>query len=437
MNIENVKIEVKNIQNLFLTKNYNLIIEVSKKAIRKYPKYSIFYNLLGLALNNLGKFSEAISVLLEGYKVNQKDLAIINNLANAYKNIYEYKNAENFYKQAIKLDQNYFNAYINYGNLKRELNLFKEANEQYLKALNINENDPMVNYALAMSYQSLGDFKKCEYYAKETLRLQPKFTKADLLISRSKKYKNEDTHLNEMINKLKNSNLDDQQKMELYFSIGKAFEDLNEISKSVEYLRKGNKIKNDFVKYNLKDEEAKFKNIKEIYLKIDKKKISTNFNKNLKKIIFILGMPRSGTTLVEQIISAHPDVYGSGELPYLSKIIQNEFIEVKKINAEKITSTIYDENEIKKISKRYLSYLEEYKINETYITDKAPLNFYWIGYIKIFFPNSKIIHCSRNAKDNCLSLYKNFFEGKLDFCYSDHKLNSFFKLYKDIINFWN
>ena len=80
--------------------------------------------------------------------------------------------------------------------------------------------------------------------------------------------------------------------------------------------------------------------------------------------------------------------------------------------------------------------MEEYKINETYITDKAPLNFYWIGYIKIFFPNSKIIHCSRNAKDNCLSLYKNFFEGKLDFCYSEHNLNSFFKLYKDLMNFW-
>ena len=159
MNIENVKIEVKNIQNLFLTKNYNLIIEVSKKAIRKYPKYSIFYNLLGLALNNLGKFSEAISVLLEGYKVNQKDLAIINNLANAYKNIYEYKNAENFYKQAIKLDQNYFNAYINYGNLKENLIYLKEANEQYLKALNINENDPMVNYALAMAINLLAILK--------------------------------------------------------------------------------------------------------------------------------------------------------------------------------------------------------------------------------------------------------------------------------------
>ena len=71
MNIENVKIEVKNIQNLFLTKNYNLLLKF-QKAIRKYPKYSIFYNLLGLALNNLGKFSEAISVLLKDIKSTRK-----------------------------------------------------------------------------------------------------------------------------------------------------------------------------------------------------------------------------------------------------------------------------------------------------------------------------------------------------------------------------
>tara|TARA_B100000029_G_scaffold513835_1_gene614596 strand:- start:3407 stop:4966 length:1560 start_codon:yes stop_codon:yes gene_type:complete len=436
MNKEKIKNEVKNIQNLFLSKNYKLIIQTSKKAIEKYPKISIFYNLLGLALNNLGEYTKAITILLEGYKINSKDTAILNNLGNAYKYNYDYENAEKFYQKAIELNQNYFHAYLNYGNLKREINLFKEANDLYNKALKINQNDPIINYALAMSYQSLGNFKKSNYYAEETLKLEPKFTKADLLLSRSKQYKKNDNHLNKMIDKLKNLELNEIQKAELNFAISKAFEDLKNINESVNYLKKGNKIKNDLVKYNLNEEKKIYESIKKIYLKINMNQLSKNYDKNEKKIIFILGMPRSGTTLVEQIISAHPEVYGSGELPYIKKIIRDKFIDNNELSEEKLKTYLYNKDKIQEISKKYFSYLKEYKIKENYITDKAPLNFYWLGYIKLFFPNSKIIHCSREAKDNCLSLYKNFFEGKLDFCYSEHNLSSFYNLYKDIMQFW-
>ena len=436
MNKEKIKNEVKNIQNLFLSKNYKLIIQASKKAIKQYPNISIFYNLLGLALNNLGEYTKAITILLEGYKINSKDIAILNNLGNAYKYNYEYENAEKFYQKAIKLNQNYFHAYLNYGNLKREINLFNEANDLYNKALKINKNDPIINYALAMSYQSLGDFQKSNFYAEETLKLEPKFTKADLLISRSKEYKKNDNHLNKMIDKLKNLELNEVQKTELNFAISKAFEDLDNINESINYLKRANKFKNDLVEYNLNEEKKIFNSIKKIYLKINIDKLPKTLIKNEKKIIFILGMPRSGTTLVEQIVSAHPEVYGSGELPYIKKIIKGEFVDNNEISEEKLKAYLYNEDKIIEIPKKYFSYLEKYKIKESYITDKAPLNFYWLGYIKIFFPNSKIIHCSRNAKDNCLSLYKNFFEGNLDFCYSEYNLISFYNLYKDIMEFW-
>ncbi len=77
-----------------------------------------------------------------------------------------------------------------------------------------------------------------------------------------------------------------------------------------------------------------------------------------------------------------------------------------------------------------------YKISENYITDKAPLNFMWIGFIKILFPNSKIIHCKRNPHDNCVSLYKNVFEGGINFCYTQTELAKYYKLYLDLMKFW-
>jgi hypothetical protein len=84
----------------------------------------------------------------------------------------------------------------------------------------------------------------------------------------------------------------------------------------------------------------------------------------------------------------------------------------------------------------YYNYLKRFNSSEPFITDKAPLNFRWIGFIKILFPNSKIIHCSRNPKDNCLSIFKNFFEGGLDFGYNQKELGTYYNLYLDLMNFW-
>ena len=147
-------------------------------------------------------------------------------------------------------------------------------------------------------------------------------------------------------------------------------------------------------------------------------------------------MPRSGTTLVEQIISSHSQVCGNGELPYLSKIINDNFTDNKILSSKKINDTLNDNDLFSQISKKYYSHINNYEISSKFITDKAPLNFIWIGFIKIFFSNAKIVHCKRNEKDNCVSLYKNVFDGSLNFCYNQEELGNYYNLYSKLINFW-
>ncbi len=430
MNINQIQILVKEIQNLFFRRDYKTIISTTKEAIKKYPKTAIFYNLLGLAFSNIGKLEEARIVLEKGYQINSTDLAIINNLANVYKNSHETTRAEELYKKSIKIDKNYLNAYVNYGNLKRDLNRFSESINLYETALKLNKNIPSVNYSIAMSYQSLGDFEKSDFFAKKALEIEPKFTKADLLISRSKKYHKDDEHLKAMLEKKENTDLNNNLKADLFFAISKAYEDQEDISSSIKYLKKGNEIKRSLVNFNIELENKKFEEIKKIFNKIKEKKVDNKII-NHKKIIFILGMPRSGTTLVEQIISSHSQVYSSGELPFLSLIMNKIFHEEKDI-----AGVLNNEKNLNKLSEQYFSFLKNYEISEQYITDKAPLNFMWIGFIKYIFPESKIIHCVRNSKDNCISLYKNIFEGSLNFSYSENELGRYYNLYKDLINFW-
>ena len=432
---EQVKPLLQKLLHLFTASDYNSVIYQCKKHIKTYPEYVILYNLLGSSYMNIGKFSLAKNVFSSAKKMDPSNISILNNLANAEKRLFNFDGAEELFKRIIEKSPKYINAYVNYGNLKRDLNKYEDSNGLYKKALEIDEKHPIVLYSLAMNFQSMGNFKLSIEYAYKVLKIDPNFTKADLLISKSQKYKNTDPHLIEMEAKLKNLSLNIEQKYNLYFAISKAYEDLNDIGNCYKNLKIANSLKKDASNFNIKDEIKIFKNIKDNFSKIQNTNMLSNYS-HKQKIIFILGMPRSGTTLIEQIVSSHSKVYGSGELPYLSKIINDEFTENSELSINKILKINEDMPKNNIIADKYFSYLKNYQIDNEFITDKAPLNFKWIGFIKTYFPSSKIIYTSRLAKDNCLSLYKNLFEGNLNFTYDEKDLGTYYNLHSDLMEFW-
>ncbi|HIC72160.1 MAG TPA: sulfotransferase, partial [Alphaproteobacteria bacterium] len=241
-----------------------------------------------------------------------------------------------------------------------------------------------------------------------------------------------DENLGEMLNLYKDNDLIINDKSELSFTIAKAYEDLGDYEKSFKYFDQANKLKNNN-KYNFSREEKLFRNIKKFF-------DSNEFNKNKKnfdnrKIIFICGMPRSGTTLVEQILSSHNKIFGAGELNFLRQVTTKFFVLEDKLNNQKIIEEINSSNNILNIE--YYKLINYLKIKESIITDKAPQNYIWIGFIKYFFPNAKIIHCCRNKKDVLLSIYKNNFSSSdMDWSYDPRNIVRYYNLYLDLIKFW-
>ena len=433
--MKDLKNEIKILLSLFNAGKFESVIIKSKKLIRKFPEYVILYNILGSAYQNCNNLNFAKNVFIKGYKMDPGNIAIMNNLANIYKNTSEIELSESLFNKIIKKKPSYINAYINLGNLKRDSNNFGAAIELYIKALNINDKIPVISYSLALAYQGLGNFDLAIKFAKKTLLLDAKFTQADMLISQSAKYKDENKHYIEMNSKIKNLDLNDNQKINLLFALAKADEDLGKIDRSFKNFEMANQIKRRALKFDINNEIKYFNKIKEIFYKINFNKVSDN-NFAEKNIIFILGMPRSGTSLVEQIITSHSKVFGAGELTQLSKIINDELADDNTISEQKINTLINDDSFSNKLRNNYLNHLKRFNSNKDFITDKAPLNFRWIGLIRILFPKSKIIHCSRNPQDNCFSLYKNFFEGGLDFSYNKKELVTYYKEYLDLMNFW-
>ena len=316
----------------------------------------------------------------------------------------------------------------NLGNLKSYLNLNKSAIEYFNKILKINDKLIEPYYNLAINYEALGEFEKSSECLKKILELNPKFTDADRMLSIMTKYTNNHPHYFNIKDKLENIKLNEIQKSHLYFALGKYFEDINDYEKSFKNYSHGNKIIKKKTNYKIQEEKNDFINIKDFdYENLNIPKIESS-----RKLIFIVGMPRSGTSLVEQILSSHQEVFGGGELPFLETEVRKFFQKFEKnnqLNMKEIHNLIID------CKKKYLDRISNYNTSSKIFTDKAPLNFRFIGFIKYIFPNAKIINCKRDPMDIAWSNFKNYFSNSMPFTNDLEDIAQFYKLYEDLMVF--
>jgi len=428
-----LKQKIDRLVNQFHAGNYTLVIRDSNLLLKKLPQNIFLYNLIGSCYQNLQNPEFAKKAFIHVLNLDNKNISAFNNLGNVYKDLKKFKLAEENYKHALKLNPKYIHTLVNYGSLKYELNDHNEAIRFYNMALDLNNKLPMAHYNLGLVYQGIGNFDKAKFHLQQLLKIDPNATRADKILSRFTKYEIGNSHIEEMREKLEKISLNETEKTNVFFALGKAYEDLKDYKSSFYYLKKGNDTKSKLLNYNIDKDLKVFNILKKFFINYNFKKI--NPTKYDKKILFIVGMPRSGTSLVEQIISSHTSVYGAGELPYLNNIIQSEFFENKTLNLNKLHE-LNNEKKLQDIAERYNVLTSSYNYKENLITDKAPLNFLWIGLIKLIFPNSKIIHCSRSPKDNCLSLYKNLFDENLNWTYDETDLFRFYQEYDSLMSFW-
>jgi tetratricopeptide (TPR) repeat protein len=281
-------------------------------------------NLCGLALQGNDNTLASINYFNKAIEFEPNNIAAINNLANSYKALSKFDIAEKLYLKILKINPKYIRALNNYANLKQQIGNFNGSIEFYQKALEIKPNQVIILFSLASAYQEIGNFKKCKEIANKILTIDPKNTSAHKLISSIINYKNENDHLIVMENLSKDKTLKSEQLIDLSFALGKAYEDIGNYEKSFENLEKGNKLKKTKINYQIDNQAIipfkLFKNITKTFDDLDLESLKQKSES--KHIIFICGMPRSGTTLIEQIIAAHPQVNGAGELIYLQNLIK-------------------------------------------------------------------------------------------------------------------
>ncbi|MDC1045183.1 sulfotransferase [Candidatus Pelagibacter sp.] len=424
------------IHNLMRVKKFTHAIANCQKLIKENPNVSYLYNLCGMAFQGNKQIPKSIENFNLALHHDPENIAAMNNIANSYKSLNQNRKAEEIYKRILEKDPNNIKCLNNFANLMKKLRDFNSAKKLLLKATEIENNNIDILFNLAECHQSLGELDKAKEYAYKILNLQPNHSATHRFISLIINHKSDKSHLPKIIEIEKNENFKNyslNEKTDIYFSLGKAFEDLKDYEKSFNYLEKANLIINKEINYNPSNHERLIKSIIKLFNDFDFEKNKKKTTK--KQIIFICGMPRSGSTLVEQMIAAHNDVSGAGELSYVRDTVAKNFLEELRFNKQKIIEEASAERNI--LAEQYIELLKHHKFETNIVTDKAPQNFLWLGFIKIFFPNSKIIHSYRNSKDNCLSIFKNYFPSNdMLWSFDQSNIANYYNLYLDLMNFW-
>ena len=301
MDTDLIKKKIEKLVNHYQVGNFSHVIKESEILLKKLHNNTFLINLIGSSYQGLGNFQMAIKAFSFIINQDKQNIAAYNNLGNVYKTLHKFNEAKKCYEKALELNPNYIECIGNLGNLYFELNNYEKAISQMKKAITLNDKDVKMHYNLGLIYQSTGDFVNSLKELNKVLELDPTHTNADKLISRNTKYTKESIHLKQMETKLVDLKLGEMQKINLYFSLGKAYEDIKDYDKSFEYLKLGNDTKKKLLNLNLENDLKSFEVLKKFFK-------NYKFNKKLqimseKKIIFIVGLPRSGTSLVEQIMS--------------------------------------------------------------------------------------------------------------------------------------
>ncbi len=347
----------------------------------------------------------------------------------------DYEQAAQCYKNALKLQPQHPSCLNYLGSAYHHLKKYHAAEKAYKKSIEIDEAFTPALLNLAMQKQSFGDFITARQLFKKAIFYGHQDYRVHLYLSLIYKYKPQDPHIQQMLT-LFNKTKEPGQKIPLCFALAKAYNDTHDYAKACEYLKQGNQLQRQLIHYDINTDIRLFKQIKTLFKQnfIDKMKPGKTTQPTP---IFIIGLPRSGTTLVEQIITNHSQVEAGGELFHLEDLVQTYFIDdwQRELfpNLEDYSDTL-----CQKIGEQYKEKLKTIDDNAPYITDKMPANFRWLGLIKCALPHAKIIHCQRNLKDNALSLFKTFIPTPGNgYASNINDLVKFCQLYTDLMQHWH
>ena len=397
-----------------------------RKAIALRPSLAEAHVNLGITLQELGRLDGAEASCRKAIALKPGYAEAHYNLGNTLKGLGSLDDAEASYRRAIGLKPDFAEAYVNLGITLRRLGRLNDAEASYRRAIALKPDYAEAHNNLGNMLKKLGRLDDAEASFRKAVALKPDFAEAHSNLANMKKFSSQDEQCLQMQALYRDPSTSEKNRCQICFALAKAYEDLRELARAFQLYSEGNALRKKELGYNKAQDEQLFEILKANYQKISDagapEIVATEHAP-----IFIVGMPRSGTTLVEQIISSHPLVAGAGELPFIAQL--GASLAVGQSSADsKALATFREE---------YLSALKQRSEGNAIITDKMPQNFRFLGLIATALPEAKIIHVRRDPAAVCWANYTQYFvNDSLGYCYSLDDILHYHELYQDLMKYW-
>ncbi len=450
-------------------KRYDEAIAAHLESLRIKPSYGDAYNNLGTVYRDQKRFTEADEYYRKALTLKPRDPAILNNLAlsatqqkrlddamalltssasidpNNHETFTflaslwierkDFEQAKAACDRALALKPDHAEALNVLGRITFEAGRSLDAIELYRRALELKPelSDALNNMGNAL--KEMGRFDEALAAYLKALDIDPKSTAVFVNFADAHKFSPDDPWLTAMEALLAEPDLLEEERTQLHYAMGKAYADVKRHEQSFRHLLAGAALKRAQIQYDERSVNDLFDRIRNTFTP-ELMRSRAGLGDPSQVPVLVVGMPRSGTTLVEQILASHPAVYGAGELPDLGNIVATlcGYGGAPMPFPEVVPSM--GQQQLRQFGANYLAHLRQRSPDAERITDKLPANFLYAGLVTLALPNARIIHTRRNPVDTCLSCFSKLFTGEQGHTYDLAELGRYYRAYDRLMAHW-
>jgi tetratricopeptide (TPR) repeat protein len=410
-----------------------------RDCLARQPKYAEAHFNLGNVLIAMRRREEAAAQFDEAIRLQPAFAPAYNNRGNIALELGRVDEAIEYFEKAVRAQPDYVEAQVNLGGALTERHQVEAAVEAYKQALRVQPAHARAHNNLAEAYLDMGESQEAQNHLREAIRLNPAFIRPLLHLAANGFYSSAEPGVEEIKARLTDSRLSRDAASQLHFILGYLHDRAGDTDAAFEHFRQGNAHRRAILQQNGNAFDADANSVAMdrliAFFTPEYFEQTRGFGLETEVPVFIVGMPRSGSTLVEQILSQHSQVHGAGEIKDVGRLVIDLSTRLGGTETYPECLSKMDADMTRELAASHLAQLKRRDSSAARVTDKMLDNFFHLGLLATLFPQSRVIHCKRDPRDVCLSCYFQFFRG-LRFTWDLNDLGRCHRDYERMMAHW-